>query len=169
MFFRIKGYFLGNAVEMIAVQKEGRVLADLLTEWLHFDSIIHTTSKVPVNILRNQKYGSTFKFMRAGQPIVFTSNKQAIKDILITKNFPKSPVSETIAYPFGERFVGEGILTGISKKSFKSDTFILNWINKILILIDGSIVDLYLTLDFIDSNNMLRLSYLSKIISLKVC
>ena len=47
------------------------------------------------------------------QLIVVTADKNAIKDALITRNFPKDEsILERVAVPMGERFLGSGLVTG---------------------------------------------------------
>jgi len=42
------------------------------------------------------------------------------KEILITKNFTKDPLSyNTIAYPLGERFIGRGLVTEIDHEKWR--------------------------------------------------
>ena len=56
------------------------------------------------NQISNQKYGSVFKFQFFGEMFVSTSDRDAIKEILITKNYPKSPnFMKLIAFPLNYR------------------------------------------------------------------
>jgi hypothetical protein len=78
---------------LIEAPKEG-IFADNLAKW-------------------HNKYGSTFKIQFLGDIYIFTSNQHAIKEILITKNYPKCMnFLKHIMYPYGERFLGLGVLTG---------------------------------------------------------
>ncbi len=56
--------------------------------------------------LRIQKYGKTIKFQTANNVIVLTTDLQAIREILIEKNFPKNPnLYNSLGYPYNIRFI----------------------------------------------------------------
>jgi hypothetical protein len=51
--------------------------------------------------------------------IVFTANKDTIKEVLIVKDYPKyERIYNMIAFPYGQRFIGYGLLTGTENKIF---------------------------------------------------
>jgi cholesterol 24(S)-hydroxylase len=76
--------------------------------------------------LRNE-YGDLYKFQLADKMFIFTSDKEAIKDIMITNHFPKQAFSnEAIARPCGEPFLGQGLVTEMDYEKWKTRRAIFN-------------------------------------------
>ena len=65
-------------------------------------------------------YGNVFKFQVVDQTIVFTINKEGVKEVLVTQNFPKVPgIYENVGFPYRERFLGNGLITDTNKNRWK--------------------------------------------------
>ncbi|XP_060085768.1 cholesterol 24-hydroxylase-like [Ylistrum balloti] len=82
----------GNAPSLIKHIKEGG----------HFFSYV----------LQNaQKYGRTFRLIIMNQAIVFTTDPTAIKEMVVSNHKKPKQVYGTMGHIFGERFLGDGLLT----------------------------------------------------------
>ncbi|XP_021342079.1 cholesterol 24-hydroxylase-like isoform X2 [Mizuhopecten yessoensis] len=63
-------------------------------------------------VLQNaRKYGRTFRLIIMNQAIVFTTDPTAIKEMVVSNNRKPKQVYGTMGHIFGERFLGEGLLT----------------------------------------------------------
>ena len=96
------GFYLGNLQRIRQVMNtDGQILADLMREWV-------------------QLYGSVFKFQVFDQTIVFTINKEGVKNVLVAENFPKVPgIYDNVGFPYSERFLGNGLITDTDAKRWK--------------------------------------------------
>jgi hypothetical protein len=55
-------------------------------------------------ILRGEKYGPCFKFQFFGRMMIITTEPQAIKEICVTRNFPKNSfIYNQIGFPYKQR------------------------------------------------------------------
>jgi len=95
------GFYLGNVREIVQVIRRNQILPDLLTEW-------------------HDKYGPIFKFQMFNLIFVFTSDRDAIKEILIIKNYPKTQfLMSRVMFPFNERYLGFGLVTDPDNESWR--------------------------------------------------
>ncbi len=70
-------------------------------------------NKLIIHYKRHDKYGPTFKFQIFSLIFVFTSDRDAIKEILIIKNYPKTKfLMSRVMHPYNERYLGYGLVTG---------------------------------------------------------
>ena len=117
--------------------KQGKLVDDVFLDW------------------RN-KYGDVYKIQFFGSIFVITSDRNAIKEIFIDRNFPKIEEStRLLGFPFGERFMGIGIFTGLNHfiyicLSIKQNQSLCHL--KIQTMNDGNIVEAFLILVSTDSN-----------------
>jgi len=98
----IIGFYLGNLQRIRQVMNsDGKILADLLNEWVHM-------------------YGTVLKFQVFDQTIVFTISKEGVKNVLVSENFPKVPgIYDNVGFPYGERFLGNGLITDTNSNRWK--------------------------------------------------
>lgn len=89
----ILGFYFGNLEKLVNVMNNGQILSDVMIEWTEI-------------------YGRIFKFQVLDQVIVFSISTEGVKEVLINKNFPKPfGIYGNVAYPYNERFMGNGILS----------------------------------------------------------
>nr|AHL88998.1 cytochrome p450 3049E2 [Brachionus koreanus] len=75
----------------------------------------------------SKRFGSVYVYQFINQMICVTSEEDAIKKILIEKDFPKKPeIYKIVGYPFGERFLGRGLVTEIDKEKWRKRRSLFN-------------------------------------------
>nr|AHL88995.1 cytochrome p450 3049C1 [Brachionus koreanus] len=86
-------FFFGNFNTIVKCLTEKNIIPDLYVQW-------------------SKKYGSVFKFQIFMKYVIVTNEPNAIKEILINKNYPKNEkIYSKIGFPFNERFMGLGLVT----------------------------------------------------------
>ncbi|RMZ96970.1 cholesterol 24-hydroxylase-like [Brachionus plicatilis] len=75
----------------------------------------------------SSKFGSVYVYQFLHQMICITSEEEAIKKILIDKDFPKKPeIYKIVGFPFGERFLGHGLVSEIDKEKWRNRRALFN-------------------------------------------
>lgn len=84
--FRILGYYLGNMVDVDRIIKTtDKIFADVLADW-------------------HKQYGPVVKFQFMNTIVLTCIDQEAIKQILVIKNYPKWRFfSQIIGFPFSSR------------------------------------------------------------------
>nr|QUF59386.1 cytochrome p450 CYP3049C1 [Brachionus angularis] len=101
-------FFFGNFNDILNCLKNDKIISDQYIEW-------------------SKEYDSVFKFQLFGDYIVVTNEPEAIKDILINKNFPKcEKIYSKIGFPFYERFMGLGLVTETDNERWKKRRAVFN-------------------------------------------
>nr|QUF59390.1 cytochrome p450 CYP3049F1 [Brachionus angularis] len=104
----IIGFYMGNLDLAIKYLNEGKILADLMLEL-------------------SKTYGTVFRFQIVDKIIVFTIDQEAVKEILISENFPKIPeIYHNVGFPFNERFLGHGLITDTNFDRWKKRRALFN-------------------------------------------
>lgn len=68
-------------------------------------------------LFRHEQYGPVFKCQLGGDIFVNTSDRQLIKDLFITKNYPKTmALFKRVMFPYNQRFCGYGLSSGMHPK-----------------------------------------------------
>jgi hypothetical protein len=102
------GFFTGNLKQIAEADKNGIPLPDLLNEWV-------------------AKYGKTIKYQLLNKMVVLTIEPIAVRDVLITKNFPKYSLIYSLAgFPFSNRYLGNGLVTQMNHEKWKKDRALFN-------------------------------------------
>nr|ATW72322.1 cytochrome p450 CYP3049F2 [Brachionus calyciflorus] len=102
------GFYLGNLDEALKYLKGGKILADMMLDL-------------------SKKHGSVFKFQILDKIVVFTINQNAVKEVLITENFPKIPeIYNQVGFPYNERYLGNGLLSNTDSESWKKRRNLFN-------------------------------------------
>ena len=102
------GFFTGNLKQISEADKNGIPLPDLLNEWI-------------------AKYGKTIKYQLLNKMVVLTIEPIAVRDVLITKNFPKYPLIYKLAgFPVFSRFLGNGLVTQMDQNKWKHERALFN-------------------------------------------
>lgn len=104
----ILGFYLGNFSEAKKTMLKGKIFEDQVLEW-------------------HAKYGPVFKFQIVGTIVVFTSDRSTIKEVLVTKNYPK-PLAfmNLMMFPYNERFLGYGLVTDPNEERWRHRRTIFN-------------------------------------------
>nr|UOU03252.1 cytochrome P450 3049C1 [Brachionus rubens] len=101
-------YFFGNYNSILNCLRNDKIIPDLYVEWA-------------------QKYGSVFKFQIFSQFVIVTNEPDAIKEIIINKNFPKNGnIYSKIGFPYEQRFMGLGLVTDTNEQRWKKRRAIFN-------------------------------------------
>jgi len=104
----LAGFIFGNLKEIADADKNGISLPDLLNNWL-------------------SKYGNTIKYQLFTKMVVISIEPIAVKDVLITKNFPKYPlIYSLVGFPFRGRFLGNGLVSEQNHEKWKRDRALFN-------------------------------------------
>ncbi|KAK3092601.1 hypothetical protein FSP39_004856 [Pinctada imbricata] len=74
-----------------------------------------------------QKYGPTFKLHILHQTVLVTADNEAIQDLIVSGNHPKSPrLYEKTQSIFGMRFLGNGLVTDLNEKRWARKRSLMN-------------------------------------------
>ena len=85
------------------------------------------SSGVQVLNLLSQEYGPVMVVWLFHLPIVYVTDADLVKKVLITSNFPKDSWSyDKLGYVFGERFLGKGLVTETDHEKWKIKRLALN-------------------------------------------
>nr|UOU03251.1 cytochrome P450 3049D1 [Brachionus rubens] len=101
-------FFWGNLNEINQALKRGKIVPEQYIEW-------------------SKNFGPIFKFEIFNNFIVVVTDPESIKEVLVTKNFPKPKlVYKITGYPFGERFLGSGIVSEMDELKWRERRRIFN-------------------------------------------
>nr|QEV83813.1 cytochrome P450 [Brachionus rotundiformis] len=80
-----------------------------------------------LQLIWSKKFGSIYVYQFFHQMICITSDEDIIKKILIEKDLPKKPeIYNIVGYPFGERFLGSGLVSEINKEKWRARRALFN-------------------------------------------
>lgn len=94
------GLILGNIATAKKYRQQGKFFGDMILDWC-------------------QLYGNTLKMRFLNQVYIFTADPQAIRELLITGNHPKSDVAYSVVHDmFWERFLGKSLFSETDQKQW---------------------------------------------------
>nr|UOU03255.1 cytochrome P450 3049B1-3 [Brachionus rubens] len=103
----ILGFYLGNSSDVVDSRKNG-MYPDLVVEWI-------------------REYGNVIKYQIGDKMFLFTVDTDAIREMFVTKNFPKPKESTRVfGFPLDYRFLGNGLLTELDNDRWKYRRHVFN-------------------------------------------
>nr|QVK45596.1 cytochrome P450 [Brachionus paranguensis] len=101
-------FLFGNFNSIVKCLADGNILPDLYVQW-------------------SKKYGDVFKFQIFMNYVIVTNEPDAIREILINKNYPKNEkIYSKIGFPYNERFMGLGLVTETNDERWRKRRQIFN-------------------------------------------
>ncbi|CAF0860746.1 unnamed protein product [Brachionus calyciflorus] len=112
-------FYFGHYFTINKYLSQGNIIGQLQLQW-------------------SKEFGQVYVYQFLNEMVCITNEEESIKTILIDKNFPKKEnIYQIVAYPFGQRFMGKGLVTELNYEKWRQRRSFLNHCFKKSVLIES--------------------------------